>query len=810
MDNKVKPCKLFVGNLSFKFSEPQLQALFARYGTVLSCAIPTDRDTGRKRGFAFVEMSTQKEAEAAIKGLNGEDVDGRKISVVVSQPRPMQPKEHKSYKASNASEMPAQKALAKQSAAAAPKARPAEVTPILTSQRARDNNPTVAPSTEKNQANTGSENTSVQNLVEPWDELECPVDEHPNRSNLWEANLALRKLRGLKEDPDLKGVFVKHIDLYEKELRRLASFLQNRDHQIAFIGSIGVGKSTGICKLTGLLKPDEERLDRQIVLETGAGGITICEVRISQGSKYGLRIVPRKQESIRVDVEDFSEYLIKTVHADGTSAKPLNDEDGDSLGISKEVVRAIRNMSELTEKRQEEGGKTIRIDPAKELARQFPNKDQLAIQILTRMTLLQRTQTEAWYPDDCAQAPTHWLQQLFLDVNNGRHSQFTLPDLIEVIVPYSVFASKDLSITIVDTKGIDQTAERQDIECHFDDPRSMVVLCSRFNDAPEISVQTLLKRAKEAGIRDIETKTIVMVLPRTDEALAVKHDDGATVESHTEGYDLKKDQIEMRLKLMGFDDLAVIFFNAKDESPDTTQQQLVGKIVRYREEYCKQIRSVSRAIDGLIENRKDEQIRLVFEDINRHLNNWIKNNRQIDWSDFAIQRVLISAINATRYAATIRASVRRHGEWPELDYFYHLSVGTRLVAVSQIKEKVKDFKVITKNLLSDSEFSAGKEFLLRLLERFDASVDSAYQRMQSKGRDAFRHDLDRDLNYWSLCERRWGGGPGYRDTISQLTDDQFKSGYKSTHECVKNRINDEWSGIVLILESMLSEQTSAK
>lgn len=80
--------KLFVGNLSFKLSEQDLESLFGQYGTVTSCSIPTDRDTGRKRGFAFIEMSSQSEAEAAIKGLNGQDCDGRQLSVSISQPKP--------------------------------------------------------------------------------------------------------------------------------------------------------------------------------------------------------------------------------------------------------------------------------------------------------------------------------------------------------------------------------------------------------------------------------------------------------------------------------------------------------------------------------------------------------------------------------------------------------------------------------------------------------------------------------------------------------------------------------------------------
>ncbi|CAN5415951.1 hypothetical protein BH10CYA1_BH10CYA1_02010 [soil metagenome] len=80
--------KLFVGNLSFKTTQQGLQDLFAEYGEVVSVAIPQDRDTGRQRGFAFVEMANQADAEAAIKALNGRDLDGRQIAVNVSTPKP--------------------------------------------------------------------------------------------------------------------------------------------------------------------------------------------------------------------------------------------------------------------------------------------------------------------------------------------------------------------------------------------------------------------------------------------------------------------------------------------------------------------------------------------------------------------------------------------------------------------------------------------------------------------------------------------------------------------------------------------------
>jgi RNA recognition motif-containing protein len=79
--------KLFVGNLSFKLTEADLEQLFAQSGKVVSVAIPVDRDTGRKRGFAFVEMDSEAEAEAAIQDLNGKEVEGRQLAVNISKPK---------------------------------------------------------------------------------------------------------------------------------------------------------------------------------------------------------------------------------------------------------------------------------------------------------------------------------------------------------------------------------------------------------------------------------------------------------------------------------------------------------------------------------------------------------------------------------------------------------------------------------------------------------------------------------------------------------------------------------------------------
>lgn len=78
---------IFVGNLSFSSSEDAVRGLFETYGTVDRVSIITDRETGRSRGFAFVEMSNDEEAERAINALNGAEIGGRRINVNEARPR---------------------------------------------------------------------------------------------------------------------------------------------------------------------------------------------------------------------------------------------------------------------------------------------------------------------------------------------------------------------------------------------------------------------------------------------------------------------------------------------------------------------------------------------------------------------------------------------------------------------------------------------------------------------------------------------------------------------------------------------------
>ncbi|MDI7276292.1 MAG: RNA-binding protein [Anaerolineae bacterium] len=79
--------RLFVGNLPYTTTESTLRELFSRYGTVEGAQVALDRETGRSRGFAFVDMATDADAQAAITNLNGYQLDGRPLTVQEARPR---------------------------------------------------------------------------------------------------------------------------------------------------------------------------------------------------------------------------------------------------------------------------------------------------------------------------------------------------------------------------------------------------------------------------------------------------------------------------------------------------------------------------------------------------------------------------------------------------------------------------------------------------------------------------------------------------------------------------------------------------
>ena len=634
-----------------------------------------------------------------------------------------------------------------------------------------------------------------------WHHLPEPVLGHRDEQPLWEAEQALQSIVELSEAPDIKNVFVKRLDEYCTALRSAADLVLGTEYTIAFIGEIGVGKSTAICRAADLEVEEGQKLDP--VLESGGGGVTICEVHLVQGPHYGILVEPISESELRREVGEFAQYLMRPSH----SGEEIVPGDQETHGTSKEIERAIRNMSGLRSVRvRREAGSRQTVDHARNLAQEFIGEgrdaDALTIEILSRVKLHQRTRRELWYPEMSGKTPLRWLRDIFLEVNNGRNAEFSLPKRIEVIVPQPILEEESLSIRFVDTKGIDGPAEREDLEFHFNEANSITVLCSRFNDAPSSSAQQLLDRAVQGQFPDLETKAAVLVLPRPEEALAVKTDLGESAEDAEEGYDLKGEQAKMILESRNLPNAGVEFFNVREDEVQRLDAFLLTLVRNLRALHLQRLNDVIAEANALVENFEREQKSETLKDAARRLTIWMGENQELTPSTVLLEVSLLNAIG-NAYASSVRASVRRQGEWHNLDYPHQLGSGTRLKALRFVRMKQQEFKTIVKTILDDSQMEEAHGLAQQAQRLFDAGMEILRRNSYQVGVTIHTNDMQPDPNFWDRCENRWGDGPGYRNDVLDIHREWFEANRAMVDAKVQDVVEREWEQLLKRLSDIL-------
>lgn len=649
-----------------------------------------------------------------------------------------------------------------------------------------------------------SETLKLQQVLRrEWQVLPQPALDHPDQDLLWSAEQIVQQLVALREQPDVRRAFERRLSEYIADIQDIAARIMKRSFQIAFIGPIGIGKSTAICHATCLEVAGPENEPPAPVLEAGAGGITICEVHLRTGPAYGLLIEPRSDDEIRTDVTDFAE------HIKGTA--PLPDEtheaDGDTQGISKEIERAVRNMAGLRIRREKGSGRKItRRDEAKELGETMANVRELVVEVLARMELHKRDRRDIWYNASCGKPPLVWLKDTFESINNGRHPEFTLPRRIEVIVPDQLLGKSAVMVRIVDTKGIDQTAARADLEGHLDEPHTLAILCSGFNDAPAAAPRLLLERAKDAGIRTLQTHTALLVLPRPNEAMAVKDEAGIKVESAEEGYELKGEQISMALQPMGLADLAVDFFNAHEDAPKQLQEFLHERIALVQQTFRDQMVEVTTQAHNLLLNQEQAQVHEVVRNAAKMLRSWTEKNIVVAQPNAHVQDSLMEQI-ARGHPGTIRATVRREGEWLNLSYSHHLGYGARRVAAHALGQKIERFAGICETMVDNSEYAEAQDLLGQAERVLRTAYEELLRKVQLMGQTSFQDELRVDSGFWQECMDEWGKGSGYRSRIEKDNRQWFQADRRREIEGeLHGLIQREWEQALSRMTALLETE----
>ena len=645
-------------------------------------------------------------------------------------------------------------------------------------------------------------------LDRDWTEIPRPPLDHPDQDLLWEVEQTCREIEELRNQPDVRRAFERRLSEYTEELQSTAKLLLNREHDLAFIGPLGIGKSTAICRMTSLEVPSGDGGPASPVLEAGAGGITICEVHVRTGPSYGLIVEPCGEDEIRAHVMDFTEHILREGSGALSATQDGNDEVTD--GISKEIERAIRNMAGLRIRREKgPDGKPLRRDEARDLANRIGTVREYAVEVLARMELHRRDRRDTWYDAGLGKPPLLWLKETFEQINNGRHPDFTLPTRIEVVVPQPLLSSKDWSARLVDTKGIDRTAARPDLEKHLNEPHTLALLCSGFNDAPGTTARLLLERAKEARYRTLELNTAILVLARPNEALAVKDESGAVVDTVEEGYDLKAEQVMMALEPFRLPRVTIEFFNSFGDDPERLRIRIVEGIERIRQNFRSRLSSACANARSLIVNHAQEQVQEVQRAAAHMLATWVAQHRQLPPLPGRVQDSLMEQLTVA-YASTIRASVRREGEWRNLSYGHHLGYGARRVAAMALEPAVAGLKEITDTMDASGDYVEAKGLIQQVRDVLDVAFEDLLQKVQIMGKTLFTDALKADPIFWWECQNEWGRGPGYKDRVSNRNADWFgATDRRQMEQQLRDLISREWDTALNRVSSLLETDWSA-
>ena len=653
-----------------------------------------------------------------------------------------------------------------------------------------------------------------------WSHIPKPGFWHPSRTDLHQAEKLFVKLSEFVQRPQTTDGPKAQANLHRESLRRAVEFLTDRNHSIAFVGEIGVGKSTAICGITGLLLPPDPKalasLSKRVVLETGSGNTTLCEVHLRSEGKnsFGLVVSPQSQEDVFRCVSDFCSWVVDTFQ--GQNGNPLPENE--SRGVSEELNRALRNMARLARTSgKASDGKPVRIDPAMDLAKSCNGNPaqqtaELTAEVLKRMRLDQRNTTEFRFEATDLEVGLRQLRDLFANVNKGLLPDVTLPRRIDLIVPIGLLGQRPFNARVIDTKGIDDTAIRPDIRAYLDDPRTVTVLCSGFRSAPDMTLKLLMENLVSTGAdKVLSERVVLLVLARAQEVAETQDDVGNRAETTEEGYRIQHDRVRWKLnEVSGTQELPILFLDVLNDDNHAIVEQLSGAVTRLRDLHSKRIGQIGSAIEELIQRHGEEQTQKAQEKVRNRLHIFISQHLSPASSDHNFHDSLISAARNTN-ARTVWASTTRKGTWPGMEAYHLLGTGTAIDAQRRTQPLFAGLDELLNNMLGDKEeLEPARDYLNELRRNIPTWRQRFLNEATVSGREIFRAELFVDDSVWSECVSYWGQtkalGGAYRNRIANRLKEWCEA-HPHLAEATERRIQSAWRDCFLQPLALLCDAT---
>lgn len=637
-----------------------------------------------------------------------------------------------------------------------------------------------------------------------WNYVEPPSFWNPQRGYLEAAEETLEAVDAFLREEDYPWPLRRQLERRRDDLLKSTSFLSRTRHNLAFIGEMGIGKSAALNSLFDLLAPTSpgDKTIRKGVLETGSGGTTICEVHVKRGPEFGISLLPMGDSELHQLVADLCAGKWAAVQ---TNSK--ENSSGESIGVGREADRAIRYMSGLVRRREISGGKTTYHDSLHELAKSCASEEEFRTNVLDLMQLADRTQRELWYDSASRLHPMEWLTETFKMVNNGRLKDVSLPRSIDLLVPEFGKSFGDLEITVIDTKGVDDVAVREDLDLRLKDSRTAVVFCSRFNDAPGMSARALLQHMRQTFTDRFDTgKVSVLALPRAGEAQAMKDDMGEHALSDAEGYSFREMQVTGELAAEGMPGVPMLFFNIEADDAAMVRDELFVQLNRMRETAAEHLLDLCAAVEELIENHETQAMSAAVEEVASRMSSFLQANRRLGARERLAHVDAINTIRGVRYASTLWAATRRSGEYSGLNIVHQVGIGAARDARLRCDSWFKSLDAFLNALKADPGLALAERTIEQIGRSASISKAAFLESVQRAGMEVYREPLTQSP-VWQECASEWGQGSGFKARVADLLEQWFdgKAGLKEKLEEIATGF---WEQLVISPLLRLSEETA--
>ncbi len=612
-----------------------------------------------------------------------------------------------------------------------------------------------------------------------WINFDPPSFLHPDREQIWRIEATLQQLSAFEQSPQNHPILAPTITALRDDLSTVMRYIERLDHVIAWVGDIGVGKTTALAHAARLLTVDGRGQQRSI-FPVGSGRVTVCETVIKTAPAFGVAVEPLGEDAIRALVRD----LVSGI-AGGQAAVPA------------EITRVLRNMSGYLATRVPAGDDFETQDAIASALSAGDDQTLLVDKIIAAMDLPSRRETSLAVSEDTDDG-MQWLAKTIGKINSGLDPRFSVPRRITVLVPSeSLKATGDLSI--VDTKGVETITQRPDLRGYIDDPRTLVVLCSKFPDAPNATVQRILRENEEAGSDSAAMKReVLLVLPRNDEPLQVLNETDTPM-SRALGCAMRRDEIGHALSGAGLPRIAVTFYDAHADKPETVWASLREQIQQMRGVYIERLNRTVRDVAELVSNVQVVKTRGARKSIEDVFDRLAERISALPGVRRPAHQNLIDQLAAS-HQSSVAAAMLRHGDWPNFSMLHILGVGVRQDANLRSIEHFSRIEHILEDAEQEyAELAAVRAVIGSLRDRVAKWKQDFLAQSQSIGSDAFKDTLLSQPSVWTSSVNRYGTGvPGYKRELAHIWQAFFETeAPDKARAAVEARLAEAWSTIII-------------